>query len=103
MPAQTTAARQGDMGANDIDVAKLSLSPLGELGSGGDFDCSDQEFADHLRAGAAYDMKVQMGLTYRTRHDKQVVGFMTLAMAHLDRAEQRTPGIDAYGNMPVLL
>ena len=47
-------------------------------------------------------MKAQMGLTHLARHDKQVVGFMTPAMAHLDKAEQRTHGIDAYGNMPVL-
>lgn len=90
------------MGANDIDVAELSLSPLGELDSGGDFDCRDQEFTGHLRANAAYDMKVQMGLTYLARRDKQVAGFMTLAMGHLDKAGQRTLGIGAYGNIPVL-
>lgn len=102
MAAQTTDARQGDMGANDIDVAELSLSPLGELDSGGDFDCRDQEFTGHLRANAAYDMKVQMGLTYLARRDKQVAEFMTLAMGHLDKAGQRTLGIGAYGNIPVL-
>ena len=53
--------------------------------------------------GAAYDMKVQVGLTYLARHKKQVVGFMALAMAHLDMSEQPTQGTDIHGNIPVLV
>ena len=90
------------MGASDIDVAELSLSPLDDLDDREGFVCRNPEFTDYLEVNAAYDMKVHMGLTYLVRYNKQVVGFMTLAMGHLDKAEQRTLGIDAYGNIPVL-
>lgn len=90
------------MGAGDIDVTELSLSLLDELDDRGGFVCRNPEFTDYLEVNAAYDIRVQMGLTYLARYNKQVVGFMTLAMAHLDKAEQQTLGIDAYGNIPVL-
>ena len=99
---QSTCVRCSGVGANDIDMAELSLSPLGELDNRGGFVCRNPEFTDCLETGAAYDMKARMGLTYLARHNKQVVGFMTLAMAHLDMSEQPTFGIDTYGNIPVL-
>ena len=99
---QSTCVRRSGMGVNDIDVAEMSLTLLDELDDRGGFVCRNPEFTGYLKVGASYDMKVQMGLTYLARHNKQVVGFMTLAMAHLDRAEQRTLGIDTYGNIPVL-
>lgn len=85
---QSTCVRRSGVGVNDIDVAEMSLTLLGELDDRGGFVCRNPEFTDYLKVGASYDMKVQMGLTYLVRHNKQVVGFMTLAMAHLDRAEQ---------------
>ena len=68
-----------------------------------DFRCSKPEFEEYLRVDALYDQDAQMGHTYLFVYDRQIVGYVVLAMAHMPAREQKHLDIDTHGTVPALL
>ena len=68
-----------------------------------DFACSKEQFTEYLKVQAHYDQKEQVGQTWVFKHAGRIVGFITIAMAHMKPSECEELGIDSYGNIPALL
>ena len=68
-----------------------------------DFACSNKDFADYLKVQAHYDQEKQVGQTWVFRHISRIVGFITIAMAHMKKSEGKKLKIDSYGNIPAFL
>ena len=66
------------------------------------FKCTKPEFAEYLSVIAPYDQNERMGQTYLCRYNRQIVGYLVIAAAHLDKTSQQKLNIDTYGNIPVL-
>ena len=68
-----------------------------------DFKCSKPQFSEYLRVNALHDQQQQIGQTWIFLYEKQIVGFVTIAMAHMKKAEHVDLQIDTFGNIPALL
>ena len=67
------------------------------------FTCSNEDFAEYLKVQAHYDQEKQVGQTWVFKHADKIVGFITIAMAHMKKDEYEKLKIDSYGNIPALL
>ena len=68
-----------------------------------DFRCSNPEFEEYLRVGAFNDQQEQIGKTWVFMYEEKIIGFVTLAMGHVEKNALEDIRIDGYGNIPALL
>ena len=85
--------------ANEIVWRKLKVDLKGLA----DFACSKEQFAEYLKVQAHYDQEEQIGQTWVFKYSGKIVGFITIAMAHMKKSECEELAIDSFGNVPALL
>lgn len=84
---------------NKVGYRKLSNTQVGLE----DFKCSKPTFEDYLRVNALNDQSEQVGQTWIFLYEDKIIGFVTIAMAHMKKDEHETLDIDTFGNIPALL
>ncbi|WP_316504834.1 GNAT family N-acetyltransferase [Nitrosopumilus sp.] len=84
---------------NEVGYRKLSNTQLGL----DDFNCSKSSFKDYLRVSALNDQVEQIGQTWIFVYKEKIIGFVTIAMAHMKKDEHEELQIDTFGNIPALL
>ncbi len=68
------------------------------------FECRKQQYADYLREGAFDDQAKKVGQTWLFVYKKEcVIGYITIAMAHLSRREHGKLESFPHSNVPGLL
>lgn len=88
----------------DIELDKIGYRKLTNTTTGLDtFDCSKKEFVEYLKVSALNDQLEQIGQTWLFVYEKKIIGFVTIAMAHMKKDEHESLQIDTYGNIPALL
>ena len=88
----------------NIDPGKIIYKKLKvDLKGVGGFVCSKPKFAEYLRVNAYDDQIKQVGQTWVFMYKEKIIGFITIAMAHVKQNEHEKLQIDAYGNIPALL
>ena len=88
-----------DIPANEIVWRKLKVDLKGLA----DFACSKEQFAEYLKVQAHYDQEEQVGQTWVFKYSGKIVGFITIAMSHMEMSECEELEIDSSGNAPALL
>lgn len=67
-----------------------------------DFCCAKPDFEEYFKVTSVYDQQKQMGQPYVFVWNGRVVGYIVLAMDHLNE-EQGRLDIDTFGHIPALL
>ena len=68
------------------------------------FESSDSEFTEYYRMQSRYDLQEGLAITYLLKIDGKVVGYVSIAMAHLRKeSTEQTRGKETAGNVPALL
>ena len=68
------------------------------------FQSSDNEFTDYYQIQSQYDLQEGLARTYLLKIDDRVVGYVSLAMAHLRKeSTEQTQAKESDGNIPALL
>ena len=68
------------------------------------FECSNQDYTKYYNYDSLYDTQENLARTYLLKQDDKVLGFVSIAMAHLRKENteaMRSKGTD--GNIPALL
>ncbi len=83
------------------DVSIVMLDPAMSIDA--EFECKDPSYTEYYRVTAFSDMKEGMGQTWLCMYKKKMIGFVTIAMAHMrPERDERLQG-KGYGNIPALL
>lgn len=68
------------------------------------FKSSVEEFTEYYHKNSFYDMQERLVRMYVAKHDRRVVGYVTLAMAHIrPDATKEIKEKEVNGNIPALL
>ncbi len=88
-----------DVEFNKVRYRKLKVDLKGVH----DFKCSKKKFADYLRSCAYNDQIEQIGQTWVFVYKEKIIGFITIAMAHMKKDDHNDLQIGGFGNIPALL
>ena len=82
-------------------VSIVQLKPADSLDQ--DFECKNKEYTEYYRVHAFNDMKNGLSKTWLCIYKNKVIGYITIAMAHM--RPERHGGLQGkgYGNIPALL
>ena len=89
----------------DIDFSKeVSVVMLDStMSKDSEFECKNPSYTEYYHVTAFNDMKEGIGQTWLCMYKKQMIGFVTIAMAHMrPERDERLRG-KGYGNIPALL
>jgi len=88
-----------DVQFNKVGYRKLKI----DLNGTNDFKCSKEKFTEYLKVHASNDQIEQIGQTWVFVYQEKIIGFITIAMAHMKKDEHEDLQIDGFGNIPALL
>ena len=87
---------------DDISFNKIRITKLSNTHGGlADFKCSKPEFAEYLKITAFHDQEEQVGQTWLFTYEGIIIGFITIAMAHMEKNKHMQTG--TFGNIPAML
>ena len=66
----------------DNDVSVVMLDPNLPIDS--DFECKNESYTEYYRVTAFSDMKEGIGQTWLCMYKKKMIGFVSIAMAHMN-------------------
>ena len=86
--------------ATNIEFKRLgSTDPIDKT-----FESSDPEFTDYYQVQSQYDLREGLARTYLLKADGRVVGYVSLAMSHLQKeSTEQMQAKESDGNIPALL
>lgn len=68
------------------------------------FESSDKDFTDYLHVNSFSDQNLNIGQTWLyVYNEKIILGYITLAMAHMTQKEHKKLEVDGFGNIPGLI
>lgn len=92
------------MNSTDIEFNKVGYRKLSNVTTGlNDFECSKNIFEEYLKVNALNDQDQHVGQTWLFVYEEKIIGFVTIAMAHMKKDEHEDLQIDTFGNIPALL
>ncbi len=83
----------------NVDVEKLKPDTIG-LDT---FESTKEYFTKYLKKDSFKDQENMIGQTWVFLYDLQIIGFITLALADMNRKESKKYNSFPYGNIPALL
>lgn len=83
----------------NVNVEKLKHDTIG-LDT---FESTKEHFTKYLKEDALQDMENRIGQTWVFLYENQIIGFITLALADMNRKESEKYHLFPYGNIPALL
>ena len=84
------------------DVSVVMLDPTMSIDP--EFECKNPSYTEYYRVTAFSDMKEGIGQTWLCMYKKKkVIGFVTIAMAHMRPERDKQLQGKGYGNIPALL
>jgi len=88
-----------DYSSYDVFIVQLTETATKDK----DFECKDKNYTDYYRVNAYTDIQKGVGRTSVLIWRCKVIGFISIAMAHM--RPERVPDLDeeGYGNYPALL
>ena len=88
--------------SSHIEFNKIRYHQLSNIQQGlDDFKCTKPSFEEYLKVSAFHEQHEQVGQTWLFTYEKKIIGFITIAMAHM-KPTPKLP-IDTFGNIPSLL
>ena len=83
------------------DVSIVMLDPT--TSKDPKFECKNPSYTEYYRVTAFNDMNEGMGQTWLCMYKKKIIGFVTIAMAHIMPERDEWLQGKGYGNIPALL
>ena len=87
-----------------IDFSKAIMKKLDRDDSVKEFQSSDEAFTNYLHVNAFSDQEMNIGQTWIYLYDGRIIlGYITLAMAHMSQKEHKKLEVDGFGQIPGLI
>ena len=83
------------------DVSMVMLKPT--MPTDKEFECKNPSYTEYYRVSAFDDIKDKVGRIWLCMYMEKVIGFISIAMAHMNPERDKQLQRDGYGNIPALL
>ena len=83
------------------DISMVMLKPTTPTDK--EFECKNPSYTEYYRVSSFDDIKDKIGQIWLCMYRKKVIGFVSIAMAHMRPERDKRLQRDGYGNIPALL